>query len=374
MSIINKMHKGSQAHQENSPILSSIPVKKNKKAVFLFLSISVLLFSSLTLSYLIYDKSSAIKPEQKDEIIVSTTVLSIKDDIVTTILSTPIISSEKVLVKTANVTAMDKPVKPEPALKELVKKESIIVLSPVLSAKQVIVQPRVKVPAQKAPLKKITNTKTPLKMKANNAQQGAYLEIKKSIISASQLASLHLNKAEKASRQGDTQLVAQEKRKALTIQPQLHEVRQSLALYYYSIGEKSLALSLLKEGALKYPKYVDFNLMLSRIALKNGEQQKAYLYLQQHPPTVEGNLDYHVSYAILAQKFKHYEQSEGLYLGLLTQRPANGRWRMSLAIAQDKQDKKRLAVENYQQALLQVDLSSKAKKYINQRLAYLANR
>ena len=133
-----------------------------------------------------------------------------------------------------------------------------------------------------------------------------------------------------------------------------------------------ITLPILQKGALISPAYADFNLMLSRIALKAGNQQKAYLYLEQNPPEVEDNLDYYVSYAILAQKFQKYERAEQLYTSLLTQRPNNGRWRMSLAIAQDKQAKTSLAVSSYNTALLQSDLSTKAKVYINQRLSYLA--
>jgi len=44
---------------------------------------------------------------------------------------------------------------------------------------------------------------------------------------------------------------------------------------------------------------------------------------------------------------------------------------MSLAIAQDKQSKVEMAINNYKQALVQADLSLKAKDYINQRLIYL---
>ena len=44
---------------------------------------------------------------------------------------------------------------------------------------------------------------------------------------------------------------------------------------------------------------------------------------------------------------------------------------MLLAIAQDKQGKQVLAIKSYQKALLQRDLSSNAKQYINQRLIYL---
>ena len=210
--------------------------------------------------------------------------------------------------------------------------------------------------------------------KANNLtdkKNTPYLKVTTAILTNQERANIYLKKADQALSKGDMLLVAQEKRRALDLKPQLHDVRTSLALYYYGIGEEDRATTILKKGVLQFPEYADFSLMLSRIALKRGDQQKAYLYLNQYPPKVEGNLDYHVNYAILAQKFKKYVQAENLYQGLLTQRPNNGRWIMSLAIAQDKQGKQKLAIANYQKALLQIDLSNKAKQYINQRLTYL---
>ncbi|WP_413701269.1 tetratricopeptide repeat protein [Psychromonas sp. KJ10-10] len=244
-------------------------------------------------------------------------------------------------------------VEPIKALIQTVKEKVVVVEAPTTVAKQV-----------QAP-------KVREEPKASDKVSAPYIEIKTSTLTKDQQADIYLQKAEKALSQGDLLLATKENNKALKVKPELHEVRKSLALYYYGQGDNERASSVLKIGAVSFPEYADFNLMLSRIALKNGDQQKAYLYLDQHPPKVKGNLDYHVSYAILAQKFKQYAKSENLYRGLLTQRPNNGRWMMSLAIAQDKQNKHVLAIESYKKALLQIDLSSKAKQYINQRLNYL---
>ena len=199
----------------------------------------------------------------------------------------------------------------------------------------------------------------------------SFLQVTRSSLTDEERANIHLKKANQALAKGNTRLAAQEKNQALELKPNLHDIRTSLALYYYGVGEEQRATTVLKKGVLQFPEYADFSLMLARIAIKKGDQQKAYLYLNQHPPEVKGNLYYHVNYAILAQKFKRYAQSESLYQGLLSQRPDNGRWIMSLAIAQDKQGKKDLAVTHYQKALMKIDLSSKAKQYINQRLLYL---
>ena len=364
MSIINKMHQELQESRDDSPILSSMPKKKRQQKVLLFALITLLLASSIGLSYLIYNDKNKVRSiselaePQVISVSVPLAVTEVETTIAPSITPTPIIATV--------------PASPAP-----VKKVPFIPRNEVVAEAQTL-PPAVEIAKMKpvaTPLKKKTeNKKVGVKqIKASEELKKPFLQVKTSSLTTMQRAQIHLNRAEKASRKGDTLLASQEKRKALNIKPDLHEVRKSLALYYYGVGEQNRATNVLKKGALKFPEYSDFNLMLSRIALKQGDNQKAYLYLNQSPPAVKGHLDYHVSYAILSQKFKNYALSEKLYQGLLTERPNNGRWIMSLAIAQDKQGKESLAVESYQRALLQIDLSSKAKKYINQRLTYLAN-
>lgn len=205
----------------------------------------------------------------------------------------------------------------------------------------------------------------------SNTLQSGQLNIETAQLSKQQLADIYLKEADKARAKGDDELAAEKWQKALNVQPKLNEVRKSLATYFYTQNDIKRSSSLLKKGALISPEYSDFNLMLARMALKEGDQQRAYLYLEQNPPQVEGHLDYYVTHAILAQKFQLYERSEQLYTSMLTQRPNNGRWLMSLAIAQDKQGKTEQALSAYQKALQQTDLSQKAKQYIKQRIVFL---
>ncbi|WP_193755541.1 tetratricopeptide repeat protein [Psychromonas sp. psych-6C06] len=360
MSIINKMHQGLKENQDTSPMLLSMPPKKQKKRVLLFVLISLLLASSIGLSYLVYDKSK--HPEatsEKVNVLLESNVQAVSETSSAAIITfspTPVIE----------VTV-------QPAMKPVIVQQSL----PKVTATAIPIKKISKVSVTSTPIPiqptPVVTTMPQQEIVPVSVKTGSHLKITKSKLTAEELADIHLKSAEKALSVGDTQLAAQEKHKALNVQPNLHDIRQSLALYYYGIGEQEQAKNLLKRGAREFPEHADFNLMLSRIALKNGDQQKAFLYLQQSPPEVQGNLDYHVSYAILAQKFKNYELAETLYKGLISQRPNNGRWIMSLAIAQDKQGKQTAAIANYQKALLQIDLSSKAKQYINQRLTYLAS-
>ncbi|WP_028862448.1 tetratricopeptide repeat protein [Psychromonas aquimarina] len=368
MSIINKMHQDFEKARHDSPVLSAVAAKKTTQKTLLFVFIAILSASALGLSYLILTQEKV--PESR----------------LAKAAELPAPTADSAAAPQTAVT-VKQPLKP-PAVIEV--KQSVLQKQPEQRKKAPAAADRQAADKKKSDKQlkaKVTTLETaaetvPVKAKSKPAvekkvpqvKKTPHLEIKKAQLTNSQLAQIHLKAAEKAKLKGDLDGAAAKRIRALNLQPDLNEVRKSAALYYYGQGETDKAVRLLKKGAQVSPDYPDFNLMLSRIALKSGDEHRAYLYLQQHPPKVEGNLDYYVSYAILAQKFNKFEQSEGLFQSLLSQRPDNGRWRMSLAIAQDKQGKTELAVSSYKSALLQTDLSSKAKAYINQRLIYLAEK
>ncbi len=365
MSIINKMHQDFQQVQQEQPILAYMPEKKGKQKALLLLLIALLLASSLGLSYLIFTQEQAAKETEIQVIKSGVSLVSpakaattglLEESSVETVTAQPV---QQKISATNELKTVKAQVKAKKQKKTSSNQDNV---------KAAAVAP--KAVSGKTVSAKKTSSKTSSSVK-NQDNGKKHLEIKTAQLSKAQLAQIHLKEADKAQAKGGFELAAKKRLQALTLLPNLNDLRKSLALYYYGQGDVDKASRLLKKGALVSPDYPDFNLMLSRIALKAGDQQKAYLYLEQHPPKVEGNLDYYVSHAVLAQKFKKYEQSEQLYTSLLSQRPNNGRWRMSLAIAQDKQEKTGLAVSSYKNALLQTDLSSKAKAYINQRLTYL---
>jgi MSHA biogenesis protein MshN len=376
MSIINKMH---QDLQQAQPMLASMPEKRSKQKALILLVITLLLGTSIALAYLIFSQQKTL---QESEIHTVKTQSVETEDLVA-----PKVTS-KVL---ASVVQKKQSVEPLTVNKAVPKEFKTKALAPAITVNNAVVEKKKKIESKKVFQQTVsaktasteiasTNTASINKAKAlpvktapvtEQKSEQKQLEIKVSQLSKAELAQLHIKEADKAQAQGDFEVALKKKLQALALQPHLNELRKSLALYYYGQGDVDRAQRLLQKGVRVSPDYPDFNLMLSRIALKEGNQQKAYLYLEQNPPQVEGNIDYYVSHAILAQKFQKYEQSEILYISLLTQRPNNGRWRMSLAIVQDRQNKIDLAVNNYKQALLKTDLSSKAKVYINQRLAYL---
>ena len=367
MSIINKMHQDFQKNQQTQPILGVMPVKKNRQKVFIFVLIVLLLGSSLGLSYLIFSQHKTVKESSslaiKKEKTPAQLVVAAPKVIAAPIVAGPKLSSRPTLEDPITAPEVVEAVAEQPA--KTVAPETLAPVDQIALEKK-----EVEIVSPKKVAEKVRKTEAiPLIKKPPNSE--SHLSITASQLSKKELAQLHLKEAYKAKFEGDFKLVSEKKQQALALLPGLNEVRKSLALYYYGQGAVEIAQRLLKQGATVSPDYPDFNLMLSRIALKAGDQKKAYLYLEQHPPEVAGNLDYYASHAILAQKFKKYEQSERLYTRLLSQRPNNGRWRMSLAIVQDRQDKRALAVNSYKKALLQIDLSLNAKAYIKQRLSYL---
>lgn len=401
MSIINKMHQDLNAAQAQ-PVLSSAQAKQaNFKKKLLILGCLALVLCTVYLVFMIVS-------EKQSKQVNPVTVKIVEVDETITINSEAVpLQAEKPLVEQEASSTLDNKLEMQQTKLDEQPFPNLTVETPVQAAEPVEVlnespatepntteakkvskqqaQPKtvavkeqqVKAksqPKQLATTKPVNNSanKPAKKTKATNEQlQPGHLNIETAQLTKQQLAAIYLKEADKARLKGDNELAAEKWQKALNADPKLNDVRKSLATYYYGQNEVKRSVSLLKQGALVSPEYSDFNLMLARISLKEGDQQKAYLYLEQNPPQVEGHLDYYVTHAILAQKFKLYERAEQLYSSMLTQRPNNGRWLMSLAIAQDKQGKTDLATQAYTKALKQTDLSQKAKDYINKRLVFL---
>lgn len=365
MSIINKMHQDFNSVQQEQPILSNMPKEKRRQKTVLQIFVLLLLVCTLGLSYLIFSEKQLSNASPVSNIAV-TPVRSLSAAIETKL---PLVNAEKdaaIVKNISKATAVIAEVEVQAKEPLAVKKVKNVTL---MATDTAVKMPRRNVTKKAAP----TAAVLPISVAENiDTEKKKQLEIKTAQLTNAQLAQIHLQAADKAESQGDLLTAAQSRLRALSLQPTLNEVRKSVVLYYYAQGDLDKASGLLQKGALVSPEYADFNLMLSRIALKAGDFYKAYLYLQKHPPQVAGNLDYYASHAALSQKFKKYAQAESLYISLLSQRPDNGRWRMSLAIAQDKQSKTAAALKNYKNALLQTDLSAKAKDYIKQRLTYLA--
>lgn len=373
MSIINKMHQDFQKVQQEQPIIAQMPEKKGSKKPFLIFLIILLIGTAFGLSYLIFTqenkeqevealvavKEKPVTPIPVENMRVSEQPVKIKSALVKDVAQEESVAStqEKNAVIVEREVSVPK--------KEIIKKEKVV--SQATTNKQVEIVPEKKVVKQNKIVPPVQNV---VKNNADNTKESK-LEIKTAQLSKAELAQLHIKEAIKLEKSGQFELSIEKRKQALALVPTLNDVRESLALYYYGKGNIDKTKSLLQTGAVVSPGFSNFNLMLSRIAFKEGAFQKAYLYLEQHPPVVAGHIDYYVSHAILAQKLHKYEQSERLYGSLLSQRSNNGRWRMSLAIAQDKQGKIKLAIKNYENAILQTDLSVKAKDFINQRITYL---
>lgn len=400
MSIINKMHQDLNASDSEQPVLSAADAGKSKQKKLLVLASFVALLCAIFLVVMIASETEQTALPSKNqpqevvqvaevEVVVkqeSSKLASDNNQQSTAMnnqqqnpFSDPV--TEVAVEPAAPIEELNEPPKQQvkPVDKPQADDHSSAQDTPVDVAAAPNKQPASKkTTAQKNnQVKKAqtaANSSSKQKAKAasnSNTLQSGQLNIETAQLSKQQLADIYLKEADKARAKGDDELAAEKWQKALNVQPKLNEVRKSLATYFYTQNDIKRSSSLLKKGALISPEYSDFNLMLARMALKEGDQQKAYLYLEQNPPQVEGHLDYYVTHAILAQKFQLYERSEQLYTSMLTQRPNNGRWLMSLAIAQDKQGKTEQALSAYQKALQQTDLSQKAKQYINQRIVFL---
>ena len=382
MSVLNKMHHDFRESQKDGPVLVESPNRSRSKKIIIVVFIGLLILSAIGFATLIFNKKQDTNKPLTVQMIDNQLTLQSKPEKAVKPLNTASPKGELTVVK-KNVVQQIRPQSPAPTLATTVpEKKQITTAITIQNQDPVIIEAPLSSFADRTQNTSVREPQVVIetqsidddlvdKFTSIEKPGPSVLEIKDAQLTNAQLARIKLKEAQNAEEQGALNKAAEKRDQALRFDPSLNDIRKSLSLYFYGTGNVVKAKQLLQTGAVISPDYSEFNLMLSRIALKEGDAQKAYLYLNQHPPKVTGHIDYYVSYAILAQKFHKYEQSESLYRHLLSERPNNGRWLMSLAIAQDKQHKVTLAIANYQGALLQPDLSSKAKAYINQRIAYL---
>ena len=387
MSVINKMHHDIRETQKDGPVLGGMPDRSRSKKIVIAVFIVLLVLSAIGFTTLIFNEKQGggeqarvqltdnqLTP-QKNKLDKPIEPLKVVDKNLSVVVTEEVV--QQITPPVPLQLPVPTPVKALPETKQTIapvviqSQEPMTIESPESPIEVISKNVNVSVSdSQVIETQSIDNVFSDDSTLVEKSSSGV-LEIKDAQLTNAQLARIKLKEAQSAEDEGELNKAADKRDQALRFDPTLNDVRKSLSLFFYGTGNVIKAKKLLQTGAVISPDYSEFNLMLSRIALKEGNAQKAYLYLNQHPPVVSGHLDYYVSYAILAQKFHKYEQSERLYSLLLSERPNNGRWLMSLAIAQDKQNKVVLAIANYKRALLEPDLSSKAKAYINQRIAYL---
>ncbi|WJG09705.1 tetratricopeptide repeat protein [Aliiglaciecola sp. LCG003] len=171
---------------------------------------------------------------------------------------------------------------------------------------------------------------------------------------------------------GDDDSAIELLKKLLQVAPDNDAARKRLASMQFANGNQLQADHVLIEGMSRQPDNYDLRLMRARLYVQMKNPIKAHDLLAQYNLNAVQAPDY-ISYrASLAQKVERFAQARLDYLALTQSQPANAKWWLGLAVAEERLDHRQPALEAYQHAKELNQLSSEVSKFVEQRIQYLA--
>ncbi|TRY33912.1 tetratricopeptide repeat protein [Aliiglaciecola sp. M165] len=148
--------------------------------------------------------------------------------------------------------------------------------------------------------------------------------------------------------------------------------RKRLAAMLFGQGKHLQADDVLQKGVLAHPDDHDLRLMQARLWVQMKNPSKAHELLNAYQVSAKLAPDY-VSYrASLAQQVSRFDAAKADYLKLTHSQPANARWWLGLAVAEERLGNLQPALQAYQTAKGLDQLSVEVDKFVEQRIQYLA--
>lgn len=209
------------------------------------------------------------------------------------------------------------------------------------------------------------------KAQAEAAAPTGQMTMQPSRTSPRQLAERRFQQAMADLQAGRTQQGAQRLQEALLIAPDYHEVRQQLAVYYFSYGFLTDALAVLEQGLDEFPGEPSLILIQARILERAGEQGMALQALSGVANDLPLNADLLVLRGALASELGDYMTASASYASLTSWRPREGRWWLGLAIAKEELKLHEEALQAYRRALDDPSVTGSTREFIHQRVEEL---
>lgn len=188
-------------------------------------------------------------------------------------------------------------------------------------------------------------------------------------LSAEEIAAQHIEKAQKAQQQGRLTSAEEHWRKALAVTPENKNVRKKLAALQFGRNKVSQALATLEQGFQLDPTDFGFRLLSARILEKEARPAAALSLLKQATPAATEYPEYVQKKALLAQEVGDYRTAADAYQRLIEAEPAQGRWYLGKAVAQ-QEFAPEAALSFYQNALNRIK-HQPTIEFIQQQIALL---
>lgn len=175
-----------------------------------------------------------------------------------------------------------------------------------------------------------------------------------------------------AIKRGDERIATELLEKLVTLSPDNEKARKRLASMLFSQGKHDQANGVLQQGIELQPDNHELRLMQAKLYVQMKNPSKAHELLANHTISAVQAMDF-VSYrAALAQRVERFSAAKQDYLELTELQPANAKWWLGLAVAQERLGNTKMALQAYKNAKQLAQLSVEVDKFVEQRIQYLA--
>lgn len=153
--------------------------------------------------------------------------------------------------------------------------------------------------------------------------------------------------------------------------PEAHTSRETLGTILLAQREVAQATAVVEEGLRLAPNYAPYKKIKARLLLQEGRSAEALQLLEQVPPSLQADKEYHELLATLYQQNSQHGKAIATYQELLRTNSSEGRWWAGLGISLEAQGDTQKAVASYQAALQQGNLDPGVRQYSQGRIRSL---
>jgi len=158
---------------------------------------------------------------------------------------------------------------------------------------------------------------------------------------------------------------------ALAVNPQFHPAREDLGTLRIRQGRLDEAESNVRIGLASDPAWVGYRRLLARLELARRRPAGAVAALENDPPPLESDTEYHGLLASAYQRLNRHEEASRSYRALAEVQPGNAAWWAGYAMSRDAVGDATGALAGYARARQAGGLDPRVLEHINRRTAVL---
>lgn len=173
--------------------------------------------------------------------------------------------------------------------------------------------------------------------------------------------------ARRALERGDQQAAEKLLLDALALDPKMHGAREDLGNLRVRQGRFDEAEANARAGFELDPAYAGYRRLAARIELARGRPAAAVVVLEQNPPAVERDAEYHALLASAYQRIGRHEEASQRYQALARLQPDQASWWAGYGLSRDALGDAAGALTAYARARQLGNLDPRVLEHINQR-------